>query len=391
MGLMHYPKIHIKAGFWFFSLLAGIFIANPTAAQKVRHDFSMPKFAVGAKYGRGFLAVHSPVLGAVASGPVNSLEVFFETQTTGKKHWHSQHAFPALRFYYSLHDFSNPAHIGLIHSLAAESCFPLVRKKHFTFNFNTGLGLGYCTRPFDAKTNNINAGLATHFNFQIRFAFEASARIGKNVSLFGGLSFTHWSIGALKVPNLGLNVPQLNIGLKYGFANTLMNPTAKEKFTSKPYEIYVLGSFCQKQISPINNISYATSSLTIRANKQLTHKSVLCAGIDFMYDGTSARRLYNRDKEWGSELNKFRIGVHFGYEFLINRFSAYFNFGVYALKTESLDTPVYQRIGVAYRIGKNWMVSLGLKSHFFSADFVEPAIGYKIASFKFKRKKNEAN
>jgi hypothetical protein len=39
---------------------------------------------------------------------------------------------------------------------------------------------------------------------------------------------------------------------------------------------------------------------------------------------------------------------------------------------------VFDRLALQYRFGKHYLVHLGLKTHFFTADMIEYGIGYKF-------------
>jgi hypothetical protein len=368
-------------------LILTLRLISSAEAQTVKKELQLPHYSIGAKYSRGFIIVHSPMMSQIATGPVQSGELFFEIQTRGRKTWQQIHASPSFRLAYIYHDFSNPQKVGTMHTITPEACMPLVRSKYFALNFNVAIGMGYVTRPFNAVTNFQNAGLGSHLNAHIRFGLESRVRISKNLRFISGLSFTHWSAGAFVVPNLGVNVPAFYVGFSYGFKNEWLKDYPKPLFTSQPYEVYVHLNGSRKQISPIFDRSYPALSAIVRINKQLTRKSIVGAGLDLCYDGTIPQRLFQKNGTRGSVGQSFRAGIHISYEFLIQRFSLYFNFGAYFLKTDNLDYPIYQRIGVSYRIGKNWMVNLGLKSHLFTADFIEPGIAYRVASFRFKSKK----
>ncbi|HRD51331.1 MAG TPA: hypothetical protein PKY96_01655, partial [Flavobacteriales bacterium] len=72
-----------------------------------------------------------------------------------------------------------------------------------------------------------------------------------------------------------------------------------------------------------------------------------------------------------------QLGVHGGGSLLMGRGELLFHFGGYLLTPVPDDAPVYQRIGMRYRIGKQLLASACLKTHFATADHWEFGIGYR--------------
>src|SRR5205807_66747 len=58
-----------------------------------------------------------------------------------------------------------------------------------------------------------------HLNSCISMLAEAEGRISNHLAVTGGISFTHISNGLWEVPNLGLNMPALTLGVRYHIAD----------------------------------------------------------------------------------------------------------------------------------------------------------------------------
>lgn len=365
-------------GLCLFCCLAKGLMCLTVMAQPVKSGFPLVHKSVGLRYARGFLFAHSALMHAIGRGPNQAAEIFFEVQTAGSKPWELYHRLPPWRVFYNLADFSDPEHIGWVHSLGTEMSFPLVRTRRFYLGITGALGLGYVTRPFHPVTNNVNAAVSAPVNYLLRPGMEMAFQAHPHLALMGGLSFTHWSVGSLTMPNLGMNIPAFCLGVRGGWDKRDMNTAAAPPFKRPPWQMDLMLCAGMKQVYPLGSGFYPTATLGLWAYRQFTPKSGFPVGLDIFYDESVKMRMFRRYHSYGYTWQTFRAGLFAGYEFVINRFSLYFHFGGYFFWPDRLDTRFYQRIGMRSRIGQRFQVNFSLKSHFFVADFVELGGGMRL-------------
>ena len=82
--------------------------------------------------------------------------------------------------------------------------------------------------------------------------------------------------------------------------------------------------------------------------------------------------------DYGGMFAVVRPGLHFHYELKLSEFSMFFDVGGYLYTRWKEDGYIYARQGVRYRIAKNFLVGVALKTHYFKADFAEWGIGYEF-------------
>lgn len=349
----------------------------------------MRRYTIGAEYSRGFLIVHSPMISAIARGPVQSAEVSFRFNAKGDRHWHAVHRHPWVGLKYMITDFSNPKQIGLVHSISPQLGFPLVRNKWFSLHSVWDIGLGFVSRPFHPQTNNKNAANSTIPNVLIQTRLEAVFRPQKYLAFTTGLSFAHWSAGAVTMPNLGMNVVAVHAGIQGRFGYSVDHGAPKPRFERKPWEVFLFGGAFAKQISyKTGNRFSPCAEINLEFNKRLTHKSSIPVGLDLFYDGSIPARMELARGIRGRTAQSFRAGIHTGYEFIVERLSLFFNAGMYFLKTDPLDHFIFARIGARYRVHPRVMIYANLKTHFFVADFIQVGAGYRLFQIPPKTKKN---
>lgn len=353
-------------------------------AQMIRSVEQYSRQRIAARYARGFLIPHSKVMLGLPRGPVQQLELFYERQMSGHKSWHQHHALPAYRLFASVTSFSNPG-IGLAYSTGAGLSFPIVRTRHFQLSQNSSVGFGFFPRRYKAGKQETDPAIGSLLNYNIRLGLEASLRVHRYLNLFAGLHFSHWSNGALKMPNLGLNVASFSFGLKGGW-DIFHAEKRKMPFARQPFTLHIALSSGYKEIDPPGGQIYAIASFYAEVARRLTPKSGISLGTDLFYDSSIRTKVrYRQQPDRGGRMN-FRAGIHAGYEFHVHRFSAFFHFGVYMLRYDHLTGILYQRIGLKYLLYRNLFLTTALKSHMFTADCVEFGLGYRIPLISKKKR-----
>lgn len=331
---------------------------------------------IGAFYSRGFMIPHSTVMLNMPKGPIEQVEIFYERQLKGSKTWHHSHALPSWRAIFMYTNLGNKA-LGSCYTFAGAFNFPIFRSKHFQFSHLATFGIGLFPKHFKIHSHEENPAIGSLVNFHVRFAFEGELRLQKHAFAFAGISFGHWSNGALKMPNLGINVPAFYVGIKGGW--DLFNTNRIKPLRVKyPFVLNIYANTGLKEIDPPKGKIYPVAHLGIEVAKQLTFKSTISLGNDLFYDASIIDKSRYLNKPINGNKMYLRSGLHLGYEFAINHLSIYAHVGVYYLKFDTLTGPLYTRIGLKYKVHPNIFINTALKTHMFTADCVEFGLGYRL-------------
>lgn len=78
-----------------------------------------------------------------------------------------------------------------------------------------GVGLGYATSPYDAVEAPFSFALGTHINAGLRLALGLQTAPNHRGQWIGKIGMTHFSNGAMKMPNLGVNNIHLVVAKKF--------------------------------------------------------------------------------------------------------------------------------------------------------------------------------
>ena len=142
-------------------------------------------------------------------------DINLKFQTYGKKEWHQWQRFPlfGVALYYM--NYGDWKTLGHTFSISPNVTVPLFKKEKWNGHFQIGTGVAYSNRKFDYLENPTNNALGSNWNSTVAMKFYASRQIHSNYKMHLGLSFTHYSNGAARLPNFGINIPALMLGINY--------------------------------------------------------------------------------------------------------------------------------------------------------------------------------
>ena len=158
----------------------------------------------------GFLAAHRGVMAHLPQETAKALEFTYFIHTRGSKLWHVKYRYPTVGSTLFIGSVGNKELLGNYVGLYGFSELPMIKYKNYEMAFRLGCGLGYTNKIYDPISNPKNVAVSTHFNAMMNFAVKSTYRF-KNHSIVLGLDITHFSNGAFKVPNYGINMPYLSL------------------------------------------------------------------------------------------------------------------------------------------------------------------------------------
>ena len=345
--------------------------------------------------------------------PIDFYESFslqYGIETHGEKLWQQLYGFPTWGFGFYVVDFFDPSELGTPSAFYAFFNAPLIKRfNKWSLNYDIGFGLTYDWKPFNQETNPMQYAIGSYNTVYIDVGLQAVVPLGKRFELSGGFSFTHFSNGATRVPNMGINLLAPKVGIKYLF-NTRKKYIVQEvsKYEDNwEYVAAMAGSIKQLAFRIIDGVdsswiaqTYNIFTFSTGVNRQISHKVKFGAGADFSYDGA-----YNSYIEYDSVNNivtklnagdgkKLAIGIYASFELVVNNLSVIAQPGWYVYR-EDLAVPdeaygnisiprnkpgeSYQRLGLKYHIFKDVFVGINIRAYDFSiADYIEWNVGYRV-------------
>lgn len=163
----------------------------------------------------GKILKHSPKIAFPIPSSTSGFSCNLIYQTYGKEKWHEWQNYPALGINLGYFNFGDDAILGRAYSFLPNIIIKLNKNEKFNINFTVGTGLAYVSKHFSFIDNPTNNSIGSYFNNISSFQFDARYKLNKHLSISGGLGLTHFSNGASKIPNLGINFTSLSFGAVY--------------------------------------------------------------------------------------------------------------------------------------------------------------------------------
>ncbi|MFK7786992.1 MAG: acyloxyacyl hydrolase [Crocinitomicaceae bacterium] len=330
---------------------------------------------VEGKFKAGFLAAHRGMIGHLPTEHAFAGEVSYLIQGKGQKDWHYQYRKPTYGVTAFFGSVGNRELLGHYFGSYAFISYPLIKQKFYTFSFKMGGGLGYGTKVYDPEDNILSAAVSTHFNAMIVAGFESRFVFGNNSAIVG-LDMTHFSNGATKVPNLGLNLPYVSIG--YGRRIQKSNFCDSCDVAGLGKQTYFFGALGIGSASmnfPTGGKKYPVYALSLFGRKILSRK----AGLEISFDIMSKQsNVEFKPEVQKTQLDLIQLGAFAGYILPLDHLHFVFGMGVYVRDKFSPIDRFYHRVGVRYVFDNGINLGIALKSHWARADYFEYGIGYSF-------------
>jgi hypothetical protein len=264
--------------------------------------------------------------------------------------------------------------------------FPLYKHKNLTAGFRLALGLGYLTKPFDRINNYKNLAIGSHYNAAVNLMFEARYRLNYYISITGGISLQHFSNGSLKLPNYGLNLPLLNLGVALRPFKENQNIDDRFYAPTEPYEAIIYKSMefnvgalvGYKNMKAVYGKNFTVFHVFENTFFRISKKSKVGFGLDFSYDLSHIRILESNGDTVDNKFKIIRPGINGAYQLVMSRVGLIFNLGFYLAGLEKSNGPLYEKFAFQYNFTKDFFTTVMLKVHWGRADYIGFGLGYKF-------------
>lgn len=315
-------------------------------------------------------------------------EISLLKATYGRTRWEFMYNYPFIGISYWYSDLGGTRPLGSAHAVFPYINFPLLRTSDFNIYFRLGVGLGYLTRRYDRYDNYENLAIGSHINGAVNLLFEARWRLAKRWMASAGISLAHFSNGAIKQPNYGLNLPGVNLAVGYRLSRE--NPYLRQKLLPElaPFEfdgkkflrLDVSAAFGLKdyQATLGKGNRYAVALVSGNLLWPVGYKSHLGFGADISYDGSDMKLLELRGVEVGHNISLVKTGLTVAYELSFSRMSIMLNLGSYVTMLDKSDGYLYEKLGLRVGITDDLFASMTLKAHYARADYIAFGLGYRF-------------
>ena len=307
-------------------------------------------------------------------------------QTQGDKAWHHTHNLP----YYGIgiHNivFSNADEIGYPAALYFFFGAPFSRKGRSSFDYEFSFGLSHNWEPYDVKDNPFNVAIGSYRNAYIDGKIKYVRYLSKRISLDAGVRVTHFSNGAMKFPNAGINLFAPFVGLRYNLIVKDFIPREqlkiqKEQPTEEFNVIITSGTRSVKHTSTINEHAVSLANLSFEYLKPAGSKFKYGMGMDLGIDQNRNLKIDEDFVELASKKKQAFSAVSIIGQFRANRLAVQAGIGYEFFNNNKLyfSNDIYQRLGLRFYVHKHLFAGIAIKAQNFNkADYIEWSLGYSI-------------
>jgi hypothetical protein len=348
-----------------------------------------PRLFIGGSVQYGFLWSHRYNMGHLVRKHISSFEIDLNKTCPGDRCWQQSYHYPNTGIAVHVIPLGNPDELGTAIGVYPFVNFPLGnRHRKIKTNLRFGYGIGYITNPFDPIENHKNVAIGSHINACMALRLNETWQLNDKNFIELGLGMTHFSNGASKLPNLGLNIPFLNIGYHHSICRTNLCTKTTPEFQAKvahttalladpEWHINVLLVSGFNDIDPPGGHRYGVLNIHSSIMKRTAQKHRWGAGLDLMYSDALRKKLALEDVHV-SVVENLQPGAKVCYELVLGRLSFPIEMGAYLYTRYKLSGPVYNRFAVHYLATDHLLLNVSLKTHFARAEYFEFGMGWKF-------------
>lgn len=232
--------------------------------------------------------------------------------------------------------------LGNALSLSAKLGLQLAGIGKTGFLFYPGFGLAYISQDFQTTGNPL---LGSHLNYNISLGFKLVTPITRSLGLIYGVDVSHFSNGALSLPNEGLNIFSASVGINQhisgqGFSSN-PQPFKTSGRSSFDFGISISrrglvqsgsglsgeAAAYQKQATSHLYNSIFSAAYNYRVNPVLSLKAI--ADATYSYTKFDTNNFYATFQERATSYDRTRVGAAIGMDVWLGRVAIEGSFGHY--------------------------------------------------------------
>jgi hypothetical protein len=256
------------------------------------------------------------------------------------------------------------------------------------FGYFTQLGLGFNLKPFDEFRNPVNQYIGSKVNSYVHLGLNSNLKISDRIDLQSSIGLKHFSNGATKRPNSGINLFPLNLGIQVKLGEIQAIPSEKvelEQGISRAFWNILLYTGVKNY--DIGESEFFRGGLGLAYIFGTGYKYRYGLGFDFFWAQGMRYRYPNLKFSVKEQTSSALVGT---WEWqLTSKFFVPIGLGVYLHRNElnQEQTWYYERLGVRYQLSNQMVLGFQIKAHLVKADFFEFTLGYTVPS-TMRRQKN---
>jgi hypothetical protein len=232
--------------------------------------------------------------------PSALVEFKFGKQTTGSKNWQQFYGFPKVGISAIGGYLGNSKELGYMFGIMPDIVFNTLNENKWSMKIRTGFGFAYFNKPYDTITNFGNILVGSHFTTLVAIDLYFQRNITEKLNFKFGLSGIHASNGHTGLPNVGLNMININAGFNYYFDKKPTKFNRNQDFLPNKNLKYVIrfGLGTHKfgnELGPHDSPSYSIYDAAFYVGKPIGSLGSLYAGLGYKYYNSFYEKIIERN------------------------------------------------------------------------------------------------
>lgn len=379
------------------SIFSNVHSINDTT--KIHLGWNKNQLSLSAFYDNGYVIptnvfVRGTNINSALIDDYQSITFKLTSRTAGESFWERLCNYPEWGIGVKIIDFYDRNEIGMPIAIFGTLEAPFLRVSKFSFNYELGFGLTFNWKAFNPITNQYNVAIGAGQAFMSTAGLNLTYETEYHLDVIAGVNFSHYSNGAIKLPNFGINAFGPKVGVKYNFFD-------RPKYVKKPIPAFKSrNEWTISTFFAIKNLIFDSVNIDILEkyegvffpvfgvsglyNRQISHFSKIGVGMTFNFNESINAQIQIQNNELedidGPFLDKLQLSIYPSYELCIDKISIQLQPAFYIYRKEYKNqSPVFhQRINLKYQITDNIFAGITLRDYSFHADFVEWTLGYKF-------------
>ena len=356
------------------SISQEITLPNKTNQKFIEVKYHYGKFARKTNYD----------VQSIVDNPYNAINIRAGIQSSGiHKEWDQIYGYPIYGLgFYKVWFYGDE--LGSPQAIYMFLKPPIIRGKKLTWNWEISAGVSFGFNKYDPVTNNKQKVIGSNVNSYFNLGTGISYIVSKHLDVSLTLDLTHFSNGAVRTPNIGVNLMGISPSIIYNFNNKNFsrNKFKKKELSefkrSSNLQILAVGGGKTTTNAIYDGPTYFAGSLSLDYAFKYCRVAKIGLGLDGFYE--SALRKYPKP---GIENPNFSdlsyLGIHLANHIMIYKFRVMLQIGTYLTTNVNKKGNTYIIVSLDYYATKNLFFSYHLKTRNGTvADFIGLGIGYDI-------------
>jgi hypothetical protein len=342
-----------------------------------------------------------PVFPELKPALISRLDLDWQTQ--GRQSWNKHFNYPVTGIQLVYGSLGNNDVLGTMAAVIPNLKFRLFPGHKGNVSLRFGMGFAWFSKPYDAFDNPENLLVGSAITNITSLQLMYSTGLFHAVQLQAGAGFLHFSNGQTQLPNVGINLPSLHLGLGYrphyerkevDIRVDLMPSTDIKMNLEFGLGWHEFGETTE----PTGGIKYPVYSVGISLSKNTGYIHNWQLGLWLNHYASFRDYIVSQDfydeQVW---LNSSTLILYAGHEFMLGRLGLDTKFGLYLynpfrrkynddvlLKQNNFKELSSNKLGVNYyffdtKTTRNGLfIGIHIKANLGQADFAEISAGYRF-------------